>query len=154
MSEPLSRAEISRRYRERNKDRIQERDRERVRAYYQKNREEILARLKRNYNADPEPRKEYARQAARKLRAEFLAAYGGRCECCGESEPAFLCLDHVNRDGVRDRAATGGRNTGVIRRLKREGWPRDGYRLLCANCNTATAWGRECPHQRKDLEDA
>lgn len=131
-----------------------EKGRLRSRAYYQAHREEILARLKRNYEADPAPKKEYARQQALQLRTEFLAAYGGSCACCGETEPAFLCLDHMNRDGVHDRAITGGRNVGVIRRLKREGWPKNGYRLLCANCNTATAWGRECPHRLKGVRDA
>ena len=29
------------------------------------------------------------------LRAEFIAAYGGKCACCGEAEPKFLELDHV-----------------------------------------------------------
>src|SRR6266567_4357200 len=35
-----------------------------------------------------------------KLRREVLAAYGGKCVCCGESHPEFLAIDHVNNDGA------------------------------------------------------
>ncbi len=156
---PLTAAERNRRYRERQKTaedwpERSEKIRERTRAHYAANRQAILARHKANYEANPEPQRKYSRDRAARDRREFLDAYGGRCACCGETEPRFLCLDHVNRDGVRDRAATGGRNTGIIRRLKKQGWPKDGYRLLCANCNTATAWGRVCPHQEKENSNA
>jgi len=128
-----------------------EADRARARAHYVANRERLLSRFKEQYAEDPEPKREQSRRAAQKLRDEFIEAYGGKCKCCGETEPRFLCLDHINRDGVRDRATTSGRNTGVIRRLRRQGWPKDGYRLLCANCNMATAWGRTCPHQEREV---
>jgi hypothetical protein len=36
-----------------------------------------------------------------------LAAYGGKCVCCGEAEEAFLTLDHVNNDGKQHRAELG-----------------------------------------------
>ena len=33
--------------------------------------------------------------------------------------------------------------------LKRQGWPKDGYQLLCANCNQGRARnGGVCPHGR------
>src|SRR5213078_4819734 len=41
-----------------------------------------------------------ARHAA--IRAEVLAAYGNACACCGETEEAFLALDHVHNDGKLD----------------------------------------------------
>lgn len=103
--------------------------------------------MRARYWENPDKYREAQRRRNDELRAEFLAAYGGRCECCGETEPAFLCLDHVNGDGYVDRAASGGSNVGVLRRLRKEGWPREGYRILCANCNTATMRGRTCPHQ-------
>lgn len=30
--------------------------------------------------------------------------------------------------------------------LRRRGWPQEGYRLLCWNCNAMTRYGRTCPH--------
>lgn len=88
------------------------------------------------------------------LRSEMLAAYGGKCACCGETTPEFLTLDHVRNDGKQHRRVTGlGENTAysVYRWLKEAGWPTDGYQLLCMNCN----WGRAqhptrvCPHERQ-----
>lgn len=75
----------------------------------------------------------------------MVTAYGGRCECCGETEMAFLSLDHINGGGHRERLALG--NSGLFRKLRSEGWPRDGFRLLCMNCQFGTLNGRTCPHQ-------
>lgn len=112
------------------------------RAYYQANREQCLAT---------------DRQKRRKLRDEFLAAYGGCCTCCGETEDAFLTLEHLNNDGSHHRAEInaasprGGRAGGlsVLRDLKKRGWPKDGYTLLCWNCNLGKALRGVCPHESK-----
>lgn len=85
---------------------------------------------------------------SRALRAEMLAAYGGRCTCCGESEPRFLTLEHTRHDGRQHRATRGG-SDGIYRDLKQRGWPKDGYTLLCWNCNMATAYGQSCPHKER-----
>jgi hypothetical protein len=37
------------------------------------------------------------------IREDVIAAYGGRCACCGEFERDFLTLDHVNNDGAEHR---------------------------------------------------
>lgn len=44
----------------------------------------------------------------RRLRAEVIAAYGGRCACCGEATPEFLSIDHVNNDGAQHRREING----------------------------------------------
>lgn len=79
------------------------------------------------------------------LRDEMFAAYGARCECCGEGRRPFLALDHAFGGGTQDRQKGGQR--GVLTRLKTAGWPKVGYRVLCHNCNAATIGGRMCPHQ-------
>lgn len=81
------------------------------------------------------------------LRSEVVAAYGGKCACCGESEPKFLQIDHIHNDGAEDRA--GGLVTiSLYRWLKRHGYPKDRFRLLCANCNLGRHLnGGICPHQ-------
>ena len=86
----------------------------------------------------------------RRLRDELIAAYGGKCACCGESEREFLTLDHVGNWGGRHRRKFGwkAKGKGLFLRLKRKGFPKDKWRLLCMNCNQATRFGDECPHQR------
>jgi len=83
-----------------------------------------------------------------KLRREMIAAYGGACACCGESELMFLTLDHVHRNGAEHRnlLRTGG-GYAVWRDLRKKGWPKDGYAILCWNCHMVTCWSRPCPHQ-------
>lgn len=130
---------------------MREAERVRVRAYYEANRQAILDRSRQRYESNREQAKEYAREEGRRLRREMLSAYGGRCACCGEAEQAFLCLDHEFGNGAEERRVLNNgkswSNIPVLRRLRREGWPKDGYRILCANCNMATMRGRVCPHQ-------
>jgi hypothetical protein len=86
----------------------------------------------------------------------FITTYGGSCECCGEAERRFLTLDHVNNDGGgRDRNQTPGLGTStILRRLRRDGWPRDPtYALACFNCNSGRHLnGGICPHQERNTE--
>lgn len=79
-------------------------------------------------------------------KAEVVAAYGGRCACCGETEIEFLSLDHTDGGGYQHRRARGNKIYGD---LKAAGWPQDGYRILCMNCQFGTMRGRICPHQRE-----
>lgn len=95
-------------------------------------------------------------RAANKLKV--IEAYGSKCACCGETEPYFLCIDHVDNDGARHREEIGlGRSTDGRRKvgsgsimyawLVKAGFP-EGFQLLCANCNMAKQSLRYCPHTR------
>lgn len=78
---------------------------------------------------------------------EFVAAYGGRCFCCGETEPMFLSIDHVNGGGLLHRKAAGMYGTNFYRWLKKNGFPKKGLRLACLNCNLGRQRnGGVCPH--------
>jgi hypothetical protein len=72
------------------------------------------------------------------LRKEMIENYGGVCVLCGHSNPAALCLDHINDDSdiekeyFRDGSRGGDK---LYALLKREGWPKDRFQLLCYNCN-------------------
>lgn len=79
------------------------------------------------------------------LRADMIAAYGSVCACCGEHRSDLLTLDHVDGDGRKHRARVGAAN--VYADLKRQGWPKTGYRLLCMNCNHSIGVRGFCPHQ-------
>lgn len=85
-------------------------------------------------------------------RQEALDAYGGKCACCGETEPAFLAIDHVNGDGKAHRATlpSVGRGGVIYRWLKAQGWP-EGFQVLCHNCNHAKELRGGCPHQMRML---
>ena len=78
-------------------------------------------------------------------KARVVAAYGGKCECCGEMEPTFLTIDHVNNDGAIHRKHLGRK---IYKYLEQEGYPKDNFRLLCWNCNAGRHInGGVCPHQ-------
>jgi len=86
---------------------------------------------------------EYGRQ--RKL--EVIAAYGSKCVCCGESTPEFMTIDHIYNDGAAERKLYSGAS-GIYAFLKRNGYPKDRYQLLCWNCNCAKHFnGGVCPHE-------
>lgn len=70
--------------------------------------------------------------------------YGTRCICCGESERAFLTLDHVHGGGHAHRKARG--PGGIYRDVIRDGFPST-YQILCMNCNWAKRYGKPCPHE-------
>ncbi len=80
------------------------------------------------------------------LRDEVFAAYGGyKCQCCSETEPKFLQIDHVNNDGAEHRRQMKGGGNHLYGWLKKNGYP-VGFQVLCANCNRAKQFG-PCPHQ-------
>lgn len=85
----------------------------------------------------------------KRLRDETFEAYGGyRCYCCGETEPEFLTIDHIDGNGEVHR------NSGARRIdywLRKHNYP-PGFRVACYNCNcsagkTSNPDGK-CPHQR------
>lgn len=83
------------------------------------------------------------------LRRRVLDAYGGMCECCGESRIEFLTLDHSLKDGNVHARKVGGRGTRLYSDIVKKGFPKDcGYRVLCMNCNWSIGLWGYCPHNR------
>jgi hypothetical protein len=89
-----------------------------------------------------------SRRSRARLRAEVHAAYENRCACCGESHREFLEMDHEGGGGNEHRRQIGGSGVALYTWLKRRGFPRQGFRLLCSNCNKALSIFGTCPHQR------
>lgn len=102
----------------------------------------------------PEKRSEYARKRreySKKLKAEMIVAYGGKCICCSEVRAEFLTIDHIYGGGHKERQTrTGG--VAFYAYLRRLGWPTDKYRLLCWNCNCSRGFSGYCPHEKERQE--
>lgn len=47
--------------------------------------------------------KTIAKRSRDKAREDVLNHYGNKCNCCGESQPEFLAIDHINNDGCEHR---------------------------------------------------
>ena len=85
----------------------------------------------------------------REIRDELLNAYGHQCACCGEREREFLQLDHIYGGGLAHRRKVGG-TVPMYADIKADGYPKDRYQLLCANCNLAKSRPGNhgyCPHE-------
>lgn len=93
----------------------------------------------------------------RRIKDAVFGAYGGyRCACCGETEPLFLSIDHVNNDGARMRREMLGHRTmagaATYAWLHRHNYPA-GYQVLCMNCQHGKRMNHGvCPHhvRRRD----
>ena len=110
---------------------------------------------KARYYANKEPFLIRARERNRRLKWEVVTALGGKCACCGESEPEFLTVDHINGDGAAHRKKVTGTTRAssimVYKDIKRQGFPRTVYRVLCFNCNCAIGCWGYCPHAPSPL---
>ena len=110
--------------------------RKRMLQRYQENRAAILLRL---------------RQKNRALKQEVISAYGGRCVCCNEQTLEFLTIDHLDGKGFLHRRKVGkGRH--IYHDLKAQGFPKEGFRVLCLNCNISRGFYGYCPHNPTDRE--
>ena len=91
---------------------------------------------------------ENAKTYLQKIKKICYAHYGNECTCCGESEPAFLSIDHIDNDGAEHRREQGtkGSGTWLYLWLIRNNFP-TGFQILCWNCQ----WGKQllgiCPHK-------
>lgn len=116
-------------------------------------------RMKVYYNANKAKKKIWFVARYKRLKDDVFNAYGGyKCHCCGETEPMFLTIDHIDGKGADHRRSmtAKGRNyrdaTGykTYRWLENNGFP-PGFRILCANCNHGSYRnGGVCPHQRSE----
>ena len=121
------------------------------------------------YKHSPETRKKMSNAKSREKhpnwnggvslngRSEYLKSvkkivydhYGWRCNCCNETTPQFLSVDHINNDGYLDKNKSGKRLTGLplYSKIVRENFG-DRYQILCMNCNYGKRMNNGiCPHE-------
>jgi hypothetical protein len=126
-------------------------------SYYQRNKDRIKAQNSAYQRAHLEEVAAYHREYRHRQRAEAIAAYGGSCDCCGETEPAFLTIHHIEGGGNAHRQEVCGSPRRAGQRfyawLKRQGWP-EGFAVRCWNCNSgAMVNGGICPHEETIRSD-
>jgi hypothetical protein len=113
----------------------------RTKAYYQANK----ASLRPKENA-------YNREKRALVKDAVFVAYGGYvCACCGETEKAFLTLDHIDNDGAANRRKIAGKRHAAgywtYDWIVKNDYP-VGFQILCMNCNFGKRMNKGvCPHQ-------
>lgn len=99
----------------------------------------------------PATSRAWRRESMRKWRERSITALGGACRCCGETDIRFLAIDHVNNDGAYERRELKLTSFKFYYYLKRVGYPRDRYQLLCHNCNMTKQFYGACPHVEQQI---
>jgi len=81
------------------------------------------------------------------IKAKAFAHYGTKCSCCGEGEPMFLAIDHINGNGNDHRKKIKKYGSAFYKWLVDQNFP-EGFQVLCHNCNKGR-WdnGGTCPHK-------
>lgn len=88
------------------------------------------------------------------IKDEVFEYYGGYvCACCGETNPIFLQLDHIDNNGKKDREEFGGGGK-FFSHLRNNNYPPEfKLQVLCANCNYGKSRnGGVCPHVKEQEE--
>lgn len=98
-----------------------------------------------------ETKRKASNRRTKNLKTQMIAAYGGYCICCGEDQYEFLSIDHRTPEAKKRDAETLSApfGAGLYAHLRRLGWPKDDYQLLCMNCNFAKGKYGVCPHQTR-----
>jgi hypothetical protein len=89
----------------------------------------------------------------REIKIEVIKEYGGKCQCpggCDVTEPDWLSMDHIFGGGVAHRKELKLIGLDFYRWLKKKGFPKKGFRLLCYNCNLSRGHKGRCPHEVKN----
>lgn len=87
--------------------------------------------------------------------SQIRNAYGNKCNCCGEDNPLFLTIDHINNDGYKIRPRNKNGNYSApfsgqyYIQIIKANFPKD-LQLLCWNCNCGKHRNKGiCPHKQQ-----
>lgn len=101
-----------------------------------------------------------AKEERKRRKLRIINHYGGKCACCGEHEPIFLCMDHINGGGNEHRRQIknaknrcGSSSTQFYKWIEKHNYPGI-LQVLCHNCNAAKEINNGvCPHRQKLTEE-
>ncbi len=113
----------------------------------------MVCKLWKNQNEEI-PRRNHLRNLKnhqRKVREQVFNHYGWKCTCCGESNPGFLTIDHINNDGCKELGKDGKTRvkggSAFYALIIKEGFPIN-LQTLCFQCNCGRGANRGiCPHK-------
>lgn len=88
---------------------------------------------------------ETAKNRLRRMKENIINHYGKACACCGESRYEFLSIDHINKDGAKQRRENPKKGAEFYKWIIDSGYPKD-LRILCYNCNSSLGYFGYCPH--------
>ena len=105
----------------------------------------------RRYRNNKEERLATTRKCVQEKKDKLYNLLGGyTCRCCGETEPMFLTIDHVNGGGANHRKSLSS-NSIYFGNLLKDPEVASKYQVLCSNCNSGRYRnGGICPHRRGD----
>ena len=125
--DPEKMKEVKKRYRESHRLILREKSKVYTAEYRKKNRERDLKLY-------------YAQKGM------IFDLYGWHCNCCGEENPKFLTIDHVDGDGRRHRNAGMRLYSQILRDITLMG--KEKFQILCYNCNCSKRLNNNiCPHK-------
>ena len=93
--------------------------------------------------------RERSKKKSRDLHKQAIAALGGKCVCCGETDTVFLAGDHILGGGSKHRKEVSKRK--IWRQIATDPEVRKLFQCLCHNCNFAKHVIGYCPHELKRL---
>lgn len=115
--------------------------------YYQKHKEELLLRRQNHKQEIKLGNKRCNENRKRRI----FDHYGWICICCGETEPTFLTIDHINGGGSKHLKELGGGGK-LYGWLIKNNFP-EGFQTLCYNCNCSKGHYGQCVHEKFKLID-
>ena len=129
----------------------------RNREYYLANKERVKAQVREYASRNRDYILKRERNRYKEIKAEFTKRafdhYGWSCTCCGESEPIFLTIDHINNDGADHRREIGNKNGAWIYKWLVDNSFPDNFQTLCWNCNMGKHRnGGICPHEESKVQ--
>jgi hypothetical protein len=151
----LCHKEMSRDWLNRNVERRRIRNRINTANYRIKNKEKCKEINKKCREKNGSKYLENRRIVEKNKRIKIFDYYGGKCECCGESNYHFLSIDHKDSNGSVHRKQ---KRINIHDEIIRNNFPRD-YQILCFNCNFAREFYggkyKICPHKsNSNFKDA
>lgn len=112
-------------------------------------------------HVDKDALSDYARPRAKKrydkVKQTYLDFYGNKCQCCGETNPKYLTMEHlrISRKEHISRIGYRASNITMMTDAIKTDSERQLFGLLCFNCNCNDSYkkGLACPHKAAPFKE-